>query len=132
VATILALPHLPPSSSNDGFGDELLQAFSALQQEENALRSDLVKDSWEDSYHAGIRIELAGAAFHVLSSLPLQEPPVTFLVATKASLEKRQEQLHAATSPPYTGKVHGHFDGITRALGVVDNFLEMRLDSPTP
>jgi hypothetical protein len=133
VATILTLPQQHQlSPSPDGFGEELLSALGDLQQEEDALRSDLVKDSWEDAYHAGIRIELAGVAFHVLSSLPLSDPPVTFLAATKTRLEKHQEQLQAASNVPYTGKAHGHFDGIAKAQAVIDHFLEMRLDSPTP
>jgi hypothetical protein len=127
---ILSLAKDPVTSAPSSLGDDLLAALVALQEQEVALRSSLVKDSWEDDYHAARRIELAGAAFHVLTSLPLQGPPAAFLAGVCSSLQERQAKLQAATTPPYTGRVHGHLDGLADALKVVDSFLELRLSPP--
>ena len=130
------LPLFPPSSPTvsdlgDDLLNDLLKAIYALQQQEVALRPTLVVDSWEAAYHTGIRVELAGAVFHVLSSLPLTLPLATFLDAMNAQLTARLAQLRSAGSPPYAGLAHGHFDGITMLVEVVDRCLELRLDSPT-
>ena len=131
-STILAFPLGASSPMPSNFGEELQEALQALITQEEELRPSLAEGSWEAAYHTGIRIELAGAAFHVLTSLPLKEPPVSFLAATKSRLLEHQEKLRSAASEPYTGLQHGHFDGISAVLGVLDRFLEMRLDSPTP
>ena len=131
MADSLLFPSFSHPAPVFSLGEDLLQAIAALQEQEVALRLTLVADSWEAAYHTGIRIELAGAAFHVLTSLPLLAPPATFLAATHSQLQDRLSTLQAASEEPYTGLIHGHLDAVQELIDLVGTFLELRLDSPT-
>lgn len=133
MSTILSLfPSVPDAStlSSSDLGSELTAILDSRLQAEVALRPSLVVESWEDAYHAGIRVELAGAAFHILTALPLQEPPVSFLLSTRTLLQERLSRLQSDSTPPYTGSTHGRLDAIAEIIAVLDSFLTFHIDSP--
>ena len=110
-------------------GDDMLADLLELRQEEVALRPKLTLDSPEADYHAARRIELAGAAFFVLTSLPLDAPPASFIATTRTHLADRLAQLQLAAHSPYNGREHGHFDTIEELIVLLDRLLDLRVDS---
>ena len=122
-------PQTTPLFASD-LGDDLLTRLVDLQQQEEAIRNSLIPASWEEEYHRGRRIELAGAAFYVLAELPKGEPPAAFLAATQQRMAERRGQLESTSTVPHSGVVWGHLDALEEMSDLVNRLLNLQLADP--